>query len=151
MKPRGTRRVDVCSASTLLFRINTRFYQEGLVLHSTLTGRFSPTFNPHRFLSCTGRFSPTFNPHRFLSCTGRFSPTFNPHRFLSCTGRFSPTFNLDSSLAILGGQVTSSLVSSSDLLTSNPGRPYENIQLWSSSDQLNSNPGRPSDQLTCVF
>ncbi|KOM45709.1 hypothetical protein LR48_Vigan06g101500 [Vigna angularis] len=43
---------------------------------------------------------------------------------------------MTSSLAILGGQVINSLVSSSDLLTSNPGRPCEDIQLWSSSDQL---------------
>ncbi|KOM53015.1 hypothetical protein LR48_Vigan09g167400 [Vigna angularis] len=38
----------------------------------------------------------------------------------------------------MGGQVSSSLVSSSDLLTSNPERPYEDIQLWSSSNQLKS-------------
>ncbi|KOM57364.1 hypothetical protein LR48_Vigan11g039700 [Vigna angularis] len=58
-------------------------------------------------------------------------------------GGHAKTFNygllVTSSLAILGGQVINSLVSSSDLLTSNPGWPCEDVQLGSSSDQLPSN------------
>ncbi|BAT92600.1 hypothetical protein VIGAN_07136000 [Vigna angularis var. angularis] len=79
----------------------------------------------------------------------------NTTRCSAIPGSHAKTSNngllVTSSLAILGGQVISSLVSSSDLLTRNPGRPCEDVQLWSSSDQVTSNSGRPSDQLTCVF